>query len=308
MDKPKGISSAKALSKTRRLCNVRKAGHGGTLDPLASGVLPIAFGEATKLIPYLMDEEKEYDFTACFGEARSTDDGEGEVIRRSAHIPSEADIISVLPQFTGEILQRPPAFSAAHIDGRRAYQMAREGHVVELAEREISVFSLTLTSFSPPFARFHCVCSKGTYIRSLARNIAETLGSAAYVSELIRRRVGKFSIKNAISLAKLEQMRHSPPRFETKPCLIRLEEALDDIPALSLNPEQAGKLRQGQNFPHHEKEGKLVIAMEGNTPIAIARVKTAQLYVVRGLNVPPKMEKKTGENDVDIITEKAKTY
>ena len=240
LDKPEGMTSTQALGKVRWLLQAQKAGHGGTLDPLATGILPIALGEATKTIPYCQDHLKTYSFTILWGEERSTDDAEGEVTATSPVRPNEAAIREILPRFTGEIEQVPPRFSAIKIDGQRAYDLAREGEIVEMASRAAWIESLELLETLPDRARFRCICGKGTYMRSLARDMARALATAGHIVDLRREAVGPFTLENAISLAKLEEIGHS--------AVLPVETVLGDIPALALNEREAAQLKSGQSL------------------------------------------------------------
>ncbi len=245
LDKPVGLGSTQAVGKVRRLFNAEKAGHGGTLDPLASGVLPIALGEATKTVPFVMDGRKEYRFTLCFGEARSTEDKEGEVVATSDRRPTDEAIRAVLPAFLGEIEQVPPAFSALKVAGRRAYDLARAGQAVELKPRRVIIERLELVGRpDPDHADFVVACGKGTYIRSLGRDLAKTLGTVGHLASLRRTAAGPFREGAAISLSKLEALGHIPPLLGA---LAPVATALDDIPALALTETQANRLRQGQS-------------------------------------------------------------
>jgi tRNA pseudouridine55 synthase len=244
LDKPIGPSSTQALGKVRWIFEAAKGGHGGTLDPLASGVLPIALGEATKLIPFAMDGTKQYEFAVRWGAATATDDLEGSVVATSPIRPAEAAIRAALPAFEGEIEQLPPAFSAIKIDGKRAYELARAGEEVVLAPRKVLIHTLEyLESPDADTARFRVTCGKGTYVRSLARDLAGALGTVGHVTELRRTRVGKFTLESAISLARLEGFGHSPARFGA---LAPVETALDDIPVLAVTEEEASALKQGR--------------------------------------------------------------
>ena len=244
LDKPVGISSAAAVGIVRRLFGGIKAGHGGTLDPLASGILPIALGEATKTTSYVMGAEKSYEFALRWGEQTETDDAEGAVIARSDKIPEKAQIIEALDDFIGLIDQKPPAYSAVKVGGRRAYALARDGkEVPELAARQIRIDDFTLLSASGHEARFQVQCGKGAYIRSLARDLGQALGTVAHVTELRRTAVGQFNLENAISLDLLEELGHSAA---ASPYVIPVIAALDDIPALAITTEEAKKLRFGQ--------------------------------------------------------------
>jgi tRNA pseudouridine55 synthase len=244
LDKPIGPSSTQALGKVRWIFEAAKGGHGGTLDPLASGVLPIALGEATKLIPFAMDGTKQYEFAVRWGAATATDDLEGSVVATSPNRPAESAIRAALPAFEGEIEQLPPAYSAIKVDGKRAYELARAGEEVVLQSRKILIYKLEyLESPDADTARFRVTCGKGTYVRSLARDLAKALGTVGHVTELRRTRVGKFTLESAISLARLEGFGHSPARFGA---LAPVETALDDIPVLAVTVEEASALKQGR--------------------------------------------------------------
>ncbi|MGC6536751.1 MAG: tRNA pseudouridine(55) synthase TruB [Candidatus Puniceispirillaceae bacterium] len=251
LDKPVGISSAAAVGIVRRLFGGIKAGHGGTLDPLASGILPIALGEATKTTSYVMGAEKSYEFALRWGEQTATDDAEGDVIARSDVVPEAADITATLGSFIGLIDQTPPAYSAIKIDGKRAYALARDGkEMPKLAARQIRIDDFTLLSANGHEARFQVHCGKGAYIRSLARDLGLKLGTVAHVTELRRIAVGQFNLENAISLDLLEELGHSAA---ASPYVIPVIAALDDIPALAITTEEAKKLRFGQLLaPHPE--------------------------------------------------------
>jgi tRNA pseudouridine55 synthase len=289
LDKPLGITSTQAVAAVRRLFDAQKAGHGGTLDPLATGILPIALGEATKTVPYVMDGTKSYRFTLKFGEARTTDDAEGEVTQTSAVRPEDAAIRAALPQFIGLVDQVPPAFSAIKIDGERAYDLAREGEVVELASRKVRIDDLQLVERpGADEAVFLAQCGKGTYMRSLARDIAQHLGSVGHVSALRRLSVGPFDESRAISLETLQTMGHSPAAFEH---LLPVETALDDIPALALTTTEASRLRSGQavGLLHRQDRdrirdfvpGCMVCAMSAGKLVALTRFDSGELVPVR---------------------------
>lgn len=285
LDKPLGISSAHAVAKVKRLLKPTKIGHGGTLDPLASGILPLALGEATKAFTFVASNEKSYDFTATWGEARNTDDAEGEVTARSEKRPTEADIKAVLPQFVGTIMQVPPAFSALHIDGKRAYAMARAGEEVNLAARPVVVHALELLSVENGVsASFRVACGKGTYVRAIARDLGEKLGCHAYISALRRTRVGNFTEKGAISLEKLEVLLHSAAPNEW---LLPISSVLDDIPALELDSEAALRLGHGNpvNLPPAEAlrlpDQTIVQAKCEGRLLAIGEIQNGSLKPVR---------------------------
>lgn len=303
--KPPGMTSNQAVGAVKRLLRPQKIGHAGTLDPLAEGVLPLALGEATKTVPYLMDAAKDYVFTVRWGEARSTDDAEGDVIETSDVRPSAVRIAAILPQFTGVIEQAPPVYSAIKIDGRRACDRARAGQEVVLKARQVEVFSLVLhpSPNLPPqgggsehseqvggdCATFTVTCSKGTYIRSLARDMAQALGTVGHVTYLKRARVGKFHERDAISLDFLEEFVHNAPAPEviaSAPFILPLALALDDIPALEVDEAAASRLRRGQFLPadaYHE--GQDLAAYAQGRPVAIVTRQGGQLRPKRVFNL-----------------------
>jgi tRNA pseudouridine55 synthase len=287
LDKPEGLTSTQALGKARRLLSGKKVGHGGTLDPLATGILPLAFGEATKLIPYVMDGVKEYEFTIRFGEKRDTDDAEGKIVESSTKRPTDSEISAALAQFTGTISQIPPVFSAIKLQGERAYDMARAGQVVELAPRPVTIHEFELRGMpDADHARFRVLCGKGMYVRSLARDLAAALDTYAYVKELRRTRVGPFRIENAISLAKLEELGHNGAALTA---LLALKAALDDIPALTLSASEAQRLRAGQSILIRPQHGDLmkagtVLALHQETPVALVAAEAGEFRVLRGFH------------------------
>jgi len=291
LDKPAGITSTQAVAKVRRHLNAQKIGHGGTLDPLATGILPIALGEATKTIPYIQDHLKTYTFTVQWGEQRSTDDLEGEVIATSPHRPAKADILAILPGFTGEIMQVPPQFSAIKVDGERAYDIARDGGEVDLKPRWVYLETLELLETTPDTASFRCYCGKGTYIRSLARDMALALGTVGFIAELRREDVGPLGPKNAISLDSLLNLDHSAA-LET--ALLPVETVLDGIPALKLNQQEAARLRNGQMLsfvsrPDVERLHKAGV-IQGNGPataLAVYDGKPVALVTIEGIDIQP---------------------
>jgi tRNA pseudouridine55 synthase len=286
LDKPVGLGSTQAVGKVRRLFDAQKAGHGGTLDPLASGVLPIALGEATKTVPFVMDGRKEYRFTLRFGEARSTEDAEGEVVATSEVRPDDAAIAAALQAFTGEIEQTPPAFSALKIDGRRAYDLARAGETVELKPRQVLIERLELTGRPDrDHADFVVRCGKGTYIRSLGRDLALALGTVGHLSMLRRTAAGPFREEGAISLSKLEALGHIPALLGA---LAPVATALDDIPAQALTEAQADRLRQGQPVVltrDAPPSGALVRAELDGRLVALVRSDGVALQPVRVFNL-----------------------
>ena len=243
LDKPLDLTSTDAVSRVRRAFNAQKAGHAGTLDPLASGILPIALGEATKTVPFLMEADKTYRFTIAWGAATASFDREGAVTATSDARPTADQVRAALPRFVGEILQVPPIYSAIKVDGERAYDLAREGVEVELKARPVTIYRAELAEATADSATLEIDCGKGTYVRALVRDLAEMLGACGHVSALRRTRVGRFSEQNAISLEKLTDLVHRGAAPET---LLPVETALDDIPALAVTQEDVFRLRQGR--------------------------------------------------------------
>lgn len=271
LHKPVGMTSNQALGKVKWLLKPQKAGHAGTLDPLASGVLPIALGEATKTVPYIQDSMKTYRFAVTWGEQRSTDDAEGEVIAQSDERPSRAAIQALLPAFIGDIEQTPPQFSAIKINGERAYDLARDGETVEIAARPVYIESLEIIDHSPDATTFECYCGKGTYVRSIARDLGRKLGCFGYVSLLERTAVGGMTLGNAISLDFLENLGDNAP--EESGYLMPLTTALDDIPVLALKDEEARRLKNGNAllFVSRPDQDRLAhIGLDGNNQGEIA--------------------------------------
>ncbi|WP_017931487.1 tRNA pseudouridine(55) synthase TruB [Robiginitomaculum antarcticum] len=242
-NKPYGMGSTQAVGKLRWLMSAQKAGHAGTLDPLASGVLPIALGEATKTVPFMMDAAKSYEVEITWGEHRDTLDAEGVVTATSDVRPSEAQILTALPQFIGEIDQIPPKYSAIKVDGKRAYDLARAGQDVILKSRRVRIDDIRLISAGENAARLFVDCGKGTYIRSLAADLADALGTAGYVSQLVRTRVGPFKIDAALGLDFIEQSVHKAAADQV---LLAVETALDDIPALAITKLEQDDVKQGR--------------------------------------------------------------
>ena len=286
-DKPVGMGSTQAVGAVKRLLREAgegkvKVGHGGTLDPLASGVLPIALGEATKLCGRMLDATKGYEFTIRFGEQTDSLDLEGKVIATSAVRPGRDDILAALPRFTGAIDQVPPAFSALKVDGRRAYDLAREGAEVELKSRCVTVHSLDLVGLDGDEATLAATVSKGTYIRSLARDIALAIGTVGHVVMLRRTRAGPFGLEQAISL---DFLTDAAKARQLDGAVLPLEAGLDDIPALPVTPEQALLLRQGQRLVGIPASPGLHLAIDAETPVALVEASDDGLRVVRGFNL-----------------------
>ncbi|NWG23943.1 MAG: tRNA pseudouridine(55) synthase TruB [Pseudorhodoplanes sp.] len=249
LDKPVGMTSTHAVSVVRRLFSARRAGHAGTLDPLASGCLPIALGEATKTVPFIVDSGKTYRFTVRWGEERDTDDAEGRVVARSDARPTAHDIRALLPRFTGLIEQVPPQFSAIKVDGERAYDIARDGETVELASRPVAIDRLDLVETpDPAHAVLDTDCGKGTYVRALARDLGRALGCFGHVSALRRTAVGTLAEPDMISLEQLTALCHRAASGEGNlaDILLPVETALDDIPALAVSRADAARLQRGQ--------------------------------------------------------------
>jgi tRNA pseudouridine55 synthase len=288
LDKPLGLGSTQAVSAVKRALRETgepktKVGHGGTLDPLASGVLPIALGEATKVAGRMLDATKAYDFTIRFGEETDTLDAEGDAVRTSDVRPTQAEIEAILPRFTGEIEQVPPAYSALKIEGKPAYTRARAGEEVELKPRRVTIRQLRLQLMGDDEVTLSATVSKGTYIRSLARDIADALGTVGHVSYLRRTRAGPFGLESAISLDFLNEA--AKARDLTR-AVLPLEAALDDIPALPVTPDQAQLLRHGQRLAGFPVRPGLQLATSDGIPVALVEAEADGLKVVRGFNLP----------------------
>jgi len=291
LDKPLRLGSTQGVSAVKRALREGgygkfKVGHGGTLDPLATGVLPIAVGEATKLAGRMLDSDKIYDFTICFGAETDTLDLEGEVIATSDAFIDGADVEDVLVDFIGEIDQIPPAYSALKVNGERAYDLARVGETVTLATRRVTIHALDYVSWwsedGKQFATLRAHVSKGTYIRSLARDIALALGTVGHVTMLRRTRAGPFGVDSAISLDKLAD---AAKARTLEHLLLPLRAGLDDIPALSLTPDQAGLLRQGQVLAGIAADDGQYFALLEETPVALVEAQSGLVRVVRGFNL-----------------------
>jgi len=314
LDKPLGLGSTQAVSAVKRAlrqsgAGKMKVGHGGTLDPLATGVLPVAIGEATKLAGRMLDSDKIYDFTIGLGVQTDTLDLEGKVVAESAARPTLAEVEAVLGRFTGPIEQAPPAYSAILIGGQRAYDLARSGQEVEMKTRAVTIYALTIrraelvsASIAPSGGEspegertLHQVqgddrlgritlrahVSKGTYIRSLARDVALALGTVGHVTMLRRIKAGPFTLESAISLDKLDEVAKGGGIAQ---CMLPLTAGLDDIPALAVSPDDAQALRQGKVLVGKPHTG-LMLAMEGETPVALVEASGPEIRVVRGFNL-----------------------
>jgi len=293
IDKPLGMSSSAVVGKVKRLLDAEKAGHGGTLDPLATGILPIALGEATKTMNYVMDGHKAYRFTVRWGEATKTDDGEGEVVETSRHRPTDEEINAILDDFTGSIEQVPPAYSAIKVNGKRAYALARADEDVELQARHVFIEDINLVRrVDDDQTEFEVTCGKGTYVRALGRDMARRLGTVGHIKSLRRTAVGPFSESSAISLDYLESLGHIAPDSEP---ILPIETVLDDIPALALSEEEARKLKHGQavsilpvlsRTPEIDiSQGDTVSVMSGGRLVALAEIKGGEIRPFRVLNL-----------------------
>ena len=294
LDKPVGMTSTHAVAVIKHLFAAKRAGHAGTLDPLASGSLPIALGEATKTVPFVVDSRKTYVFTIRWGEERDTDDAEGRVVERSDVRPDAAAIRAALPGFTGTIEQVPPRYSAIKIAGERAYDLAREGEVVEIAPRAVTIHRLELLETpDPDHAVLAAECGKGTYVRALARDLGRILGTFGYVAALRRSRVGPFGERDMISLERLETLCHRAAAGEGNfaDALLPLETALDDIPALAVSPADAARLHRGQAVL---LRGRDAAVFRGLVQVAASGQLVALAEVDRGEIIPKRVFNLTG--------------
>ncbi|MBT8408801.1 MAG: tRNA pseudouridine(55) synthase TruB [Alphaproteobacteria bacterium] len=282
LDKPAGLTSTAVVNKVRWAFDAKKAGHAGTLDPDATGLLAIALGEATKTVPYVTDAMKAYAFTVCFGQATNTDDADGEVIATSDLRPSDDDISAALPGFEGDIMQVPPAFSAVKIDGQRAYAMARAGEEVEIAARPLFVESLTLTGRpDADHAELEMVCGKGGYVRAIARDLGQVLGCLGHVTELRRLWSGPFDLTDAVTLDQVEAKAKSP---DLDGYLLPLEAGLTDLPELPTTAEGAARIRNGNPgivIAADAEFGDLAWASYQGEPVAVGVYKAGELHPSR---------------------------
>ena len=291
LDKPSGLTSTEAVSRIKRMFNAAKAGHAGTLDPLANGILPIALGEATKTVPFVVDGVKGYRFTVRWGVETDTDDVEGAELETSDARPSRQQIDAALPDFTGEIEQIPPRYSAIKVDGARAYDLAREGGEFELSARRVHVRQLDVVDMpDADHCVFEAACGKGTYVRALARDIGRRLGTFGHIKELRRTRVGPFTEKATISLDKLEELSHSAAGQQgLDAVLLPVETALDDIPALAVSGDDAAKLSRGQAVLLRGRDAPVisgpVYATSRGHLVALGEVKRGELWPKRVFNL-----------------------
>ena len=287
IDKPLGLGSTNVVGWVKRALREAgepktRVGHGGTLDPLATGVLPIAIGEATKLAGHMLGAIKGYDFTIAFGTQTDTLDLEGAVVAASDHLPSRSEIAAVLPVFTGAIEQVPPRYSALKVEGQRAYSLARAGEEFELATRAVTIHSLDLVATTPTSATFSATVSKGTYIRSLARDIALACGTVGHVTMLRRTRAGPFTLGQAISLDFLDEAAKARALTRT---VLPLTAGLDDIPALPVTPDDARLLQVGKRLEGNPALSGLYLATDAERPVALVEVAAGDVRVVRGFNI-----------------------
>ena len=290
-DKPLNMSSTQAVGKIRWLFDAEKAGHGGTLDPLATGLLPIALGEATKTVQWAMDGRKTYRFRIKWGAETETDDLEGAITAKSDQRPSQISIESILSEFLGEITQVPPIYSALKIDGERAYDLARAGEKPEMTPRQVLIEELRLLDASnPDHADFETVCGKGTYIRALARDIGRALGCLGHLTLLRRTQVGPFTEKDMISLEMLEELRHRPDGvYALNGALRSIVTVLDGIPALAVMDQDAAKLRQGQSVLLRGANAPIncdaVLVNHDGRPLGICEIAQGSLKTKRLFNL-----------------------
>ena len=288
-DKPKGMNSTRAVGLVKSLYDAAKAGHAGTLDPLATGVLPIALGEATKTVPFVVEGSKVYRFTVRLGIETDTDDAEGKVTASSDRRPSSPEIEATLPRFTGEIIQVPPRFSALKVEGARAYELARDEEQFELEPRPVSIARLTLVAHPD---KDHCIleteCGKGTYVRALARDLGRALGSHGHVAALRRTRVGPFGEDRAVSVERLEAL--ASDRDDLVAALEPVEIALRGIPALAVSAADAARLRRGQPVLLRGRDAPIlagtIYAMARGTLVAVGEVSEGELKPRRIFNLP----------------------
>ena len=290
LDKPYDLTSTHAVSRVRRAFNAQKAGHAGTLDPLATGILPIALGEATKTVPFLVDADKAYRFTIAWGRTTATLDREGETIAESDVRPTLAQVEAVLPRFVGEIEQVPPAYSAIKVDGERAYDLARAGETVELKARPVSVYAARIVdALDADHVTLEIECGKGTYVRAIVRDLALALGACGHVSALRRTRVGRFTEQSAVALELLEDLGYEARQSEA---LLPVETALDDIPVLAVTDEDAFRLKQGRSIVLVPRQvealkarlktaARTVSAMRDGKIVALCEMRMGRLNPVR---------------------------
>jgi tRNA pseudouridine55 synthase len=285
LDKPVGMTSTHAVAALRRLLNAKKAGHAGTLDPLASGILPLAFGEATKTVPYVVDGEKAYTFTVAWGSETDTDDTEGRAVATSAERPTVAAIEAALPSFIGAVSQVPPRYSAIKIDGERAYDLARDGEEIEMVARTVEIHALRLLSHDAESATFAAECGKGTYVRAIARDLGRMLGCLGHVTALRRTRVGPFTLDDATPWSDVADNPEGAAR-----ALLPVEGGLTELPCVVLSRDGAMRLRRGQSVILRGRdapaEGGPVYGSCSGVVIAVGMVERGELVPSRVFNLP----------------------
>ena len=278
VNKPKNVSSFDVIRRLKKIFSIKRIGHAGTLDPLATGILPIAFGSATKTIPYLVSSKKEYRFSISWGIRTTTHDMEGEVIDESNFVPSKEDILDAVSDFKGEFYQRPPKYSAVKINGQRAYKLARSGIDFNIKEKKVKLYELIIKDHKKNKTEFLAKVGKGFYIRSLARDLCEKLATSGVIDSLERTELGQFSLEIAFSLETIEKLVHSAPAgMVGGNLLVPLSEVLDDIPALLISDKEAKIFHQGQSFSNNDllkysKLGREVLLLKDNRPIGLATV------------------------------------
>ncbi|WP_442754969.1 tRNA pseudouridine(55) synthase TruB [Methylocystis sp. JAN1] len=283
LDKPVGLTSTQAVSRLKRIYNARKAGHAGTLDPLASGILPVAFGEATKTVPFVQDGEKAYRFTVKWGAESNTDDSDGEITHTSEKRPERAEIERLTPQFIGDILQTPPQFSAIKIGGERAYDLAREGEQVELKARAVTIHSLAIEACSPEETVFYMECGKGAYVRAVARDLGRLMGCYGHVTALRRTRVGPFVEEDSYTLDEIESQGMAGD------ALLSVEAGLSELPCVVVDRDTAARLRRGGSVILRGRDAPaegVVYAACGGVPVAFGEVIEGALEPSRVFNLP----------------------
>lgn len=282
LDKPVGMTSTQGVGLVKRLFNAKKAGHAGTLDPLASGLLPIALGEATKTVPFVMDGRKIYRFTVKWGEETETDDTEGAVTARSDLRPTPDAVAALLPRYTGVISQVPPQYSAIKIDGERAYDMARAGEVVDLAPRSIEIHSLVIVMSDDETTTFEAECGKGTYVRAIARDLGRDLGCHGHVVALRRAVVGGFDEQDAVTPDELRALAEAGRPADA---LLPVDTALDDLPQLPVSRHDAARLMRGQGVLLRGRDAPVfdgtVAVFSGGTLLALAEIAAGELVPKR---------------------------
>ncbi|HEY8383889.1 MAG TPA: tRNA pseudouridine(55) synthase TruB [Microvirga sp.] len=279
LDKGVGMTSTHAVAAVKRALSAKKAGHAGTLDPLASGILPIALGEATKTVPFVMDGRKSYVFTVTWGAETTTDDAEGEVVERTDRVPDRAEIEALLPRFTGSVEQVPPRFSAIKIQGERAYDLARDGEVVELQARTVQIDRLAIVGHAGDHTVLEADCGKGTYVRAIARDLGRAIGCLGHISALRRTRVGPFTEEDAITVDDVA----------TEPAALRpVEAALDELPSVAVSRDMATRLMRGQSIILRGREAPLsgkVFATCNGVLVAVGDVERGELVPHRVFNL-----------------------